>query len=160
MKALIIYISVHHDNTEKVAKVMANTLDAALLEMKQASASMLEQYDLIGFGSGIYFGKHHENLLDFVDKLPMLRNKKAFIFSTSGLRKIRFIHDFDKPLKEKLRQKGFDIIGEFSCRGLDTYRATKLVGGINRGRPNAKDLKQAEDFARSLKNSGGIIPIS
>ena len=154
MKVLIIYISVHHGNTEKVAKAMPNTLDAALLQVKQANASMLEQYDLIGFGSGIYFGKHHESLLDFVDKLPMLRNKRAFIFSTSGLRKIWFIHNFDKPLKERLQRKGFDIIGEFSCRGLDTYKATKLVGGINRGRPNVKDLKQAEDFARSLKNSG------
>jgi flavodoxin len=154
MKALIIYISVHHGNTEKVAKVMANILDAALLEVKQANASMLEQYDLIGFGSGIYFGKHHKSLLDFVDRLPMFKNKKAFIFSTSGLRKIRLVHNFDKPLKERLQRKGFDIIGEFSCRGLDTYRATKLVGGINRGRPDAKDLKQAEDFAKGLKNSG------
>jgi flavodoxin len=154
MKALIIYISVHHGNTERVAKVMANILDADLLEMKQVDASMLEQYDLIGFGSGIYFGKHHKSLLDFVDMLPMLRNKKAFIFSTSGLRKIQFIHNFDKPLKEKLQRKDFDIIGEFSCRGLDTYRATKLVGGVNKGRPNAEDLKQAEDFASGLKNSG------
>jgi len=154
MKALIIYISMHHGNTERVAKVMANILDADLLEMKQVDASMLEQYDLIGFGSGIYFGKHHKSLLDFVDMLPMLRNKKAFIFSTSGLRKIQFIHNFDKPLKEKLQRKGFDIIGEFSCRGLDTYRATKLVGGVNKGRPNAEDLKQAEDFASGLKNSG------
>jgi len=154
MKTLIIYISVHHGNTERVAKVMANILDAALLEVEQADASMLGQYDLIGFGSGIYVGRHHESLLDFVDRLPMLRNKKAFIFSTSGLRKIRFIHNFDKPLEERLQQKGFDIIGEFSCRGLDTYRATKLVGGINKGRPNAKDLQQAEDFARSLKNRG------
>jgi flavodoxin len=154
MKALIIYISVHHGNTERVAKVMANILDADLLQMKQVDASMLEQYDLIGFGSGIYFGKHHKSLLDFVDMLPMLRNKKAFIFSTSGLRKIQFIHNFDKPLKEKLQRKGFDIIGEFSCRGLDTYRATRLVGGVNKGRPNAEDLKQAEDFASGLKNSG------
>jgi flavodoxin len=154
MKTLIIYISVHHGNTERVAKVMANILDADLLPVEQADASMLEQYDLIGFGSGIYFGKHHESLLDFVETLPMVRNKKAFIFSTSGLRKIRFIHNFDKPLKEKLQQKGFDIINEFSCRGLDTYRATKLVGGINKGRPNAQDLKQAEDFARGLKNRG------
>jgi flavodoxin len=154
MKSLIIYISVHHGNTEKIAKAMANTLDATLLEVKQANASMLEQYDLIGFGSGIYFGKHHESLLDFVDKLPVLRNKKAFIFSTSGLRKIWLVHNFDKPLKGKLQRKGFDIIGEFSCRGLDTYRATVLVGGINKGRPNAKDLKQAENFARGLKNSG------
>jgi flavodoxin len=154
MKALIIYISVHHGNTERVAKVMANILDADLLQMKQVDASMLEQYDLIGFGSGIYFGKHHKSLLDFVDMLPMLRNKKAFIFSTSGLRKIQFIHNFDKPLKEKLQRKGFDIIGEFSCRGLDTYRVTRLVGGVNKGRPNAEDLKQAEDFASGLKNSG------
>jgi flavodoxin len=154
MKALIIYISVHHGNTERVAKVMANTLDADLLQLKQTDASMLEQYDLIGFGSGIYFGKHHGSLLDYIDKLPMLRNKKAFIFSTSGLRKIPFVHDFDKPLRKKLQQKGFDIIGEFSCRGLDTYRATKLVGGVNKGRPNADDLRQAEDFARGLKNSG------
>ena len=154
MKALIIYISVHHGNTEKVAKVIANILGADLLQMKQADANMLEQYDLIGFGSGIYFGKHHESLLDFVDKLPVLTNKKAFIFSTSGLRKIPFVHNFDKPLRKKLQRKGFDIIGEFSCRGLDTYRATKLVGGVNKGRPNADDLRQAEDFASGLKNSG------
>ena len=143
MKTLIIYISVHHDNTEKVAKVMANILGADLLQVKQVDAGMLEQYDLIGFGSGIFSGKHHKNLLDFADKLPMLRNKKAFI-----------IHNFDKPLKEKLQLKGFDIIGEFSCRGFDTSWAAMIVGGIHRDRPNAKDLKQAEDFARGLKNGG------
>ena len=85
MKALIIYISVHHGSTERVAKVIANILDADLLQVEQADASMLEQYDLIGFGSGIYFGKHHKILLDFADRVPVLRNKKAFIFSTSGL---------------------------------------------------------------------------
>jgi len=152
MKALIIYTPVHHGNTERVAKVIANVLNADPLKLKQATTSMLEQYDFIGFGSGIHFGKHHRNLLNFVDILPMLRNKKAFIFSTSGLRKIRFLHNFDKPLKAKLRLKGFDMIGEFSCRGLDTYRATKLVGGVNKGRPNTEDLSQAEDFAESLKN--------
>ena len=154
MKTLIVYVSVHHGNTEKVAKVIANILDATLLEVKQANAGMLEQYDLVGFGSGIYFGKHHKSLLDFVDRLSMFKNKKALIFSTSGLGKMTFIHNFDKRLKEKLQRKGFDIIGEFSCRGLDTYRATRVVGGINKGRPNAEDLRQVEDFASGLKNSG------
>jgi flavodoxin len=154
MKALIIYVSVHHGNTEKVARVMANVLDADLLDVKQANVGMLAQYDLVGFGSGIYFGKHHESLLDFADSLPTVRNRRAFIFSTSGLRKIPFVHDFDKPLRRRLQRKGFDIIGEFSCRGLDTYRATRLVGGVNKGRPNAEDLKQAEDFATGLKDSG------
>jgi len=133
---------------------MANALGADLLQVQQADANVLEQYDLIGFGSGIYFGKHHKSLFDFVDRLPAIKNKKAFIFSTSGLRKIPFIHDFDKPLREKLQRKGFDIIGEFSCRGLDTYRATKLVGGINKGRPDARDFEQAQDFARALLNRG------
>ena len=154
MKALIIYVSVHHGNTEKVARTMVSILDADLMQVKQADAVVLEQYDLIGFGSGIYFGKHAESLLDFIDKLPVVENRKAFIFSTSGLRKIPLVHDFDKPLRKKLEQRGFDIIGEFSCRGLDTYRAAGLVGGVNKGRPNANDLKKAEDFARCLENSG------
>ncbi|MFW6105481.1 MAG: flavodoxin family protein, partial [Chloroflexota bacterium] len=141
-------------NTERVAKVIADILDADLLQVKKTNVSMLEQYDLIGFGSGIYFGKHHESLLDFVDNLPVLRNKKAFIFSTSGLRKIPFVHDFDKPLRKKLQRKWFDIIDEFSCRGFDTSWAATIVGGINKGRPDAKDLKRAEDFARGLKNGG------
>ena len=158
MKILMVYISVHHGNTEKVAKATANVLDADLIQVREADATMLEQYDMIGFGSGIYFGKHHESLLDFVDKVPVLRNKKAFTFSTSGLRKIPLVHDFDRPLRKKLQRKGFGIIAEFSCRGLDTYRATSLVGGINRGRADAGDLKTTEDFARILNNAGHSRP--
>jgi flavodoxin len=155
MKALLIYVSVHHGNTEKVARNMANTLGADLVPVKQADATKLGRYDLIGFGSGVYFGKHHASLLDFVDGLPAVSSKKAFIFSTSGLRKIPFVHDFDKSLRERLRGKGFDIVGEFSCRGYDTSRAAMIVGGINRGRPNARDLQRAEGFARRLKDSLG-----
>lgn len=158
MKALIIYVSVHHGNTETVARVMANSLSADLLEVRQANAGMLEQYDLIGFGSGVYFGRHHGSLLDFVDGLSVMKDKKAFIFSTSGLRKMPLFHSFDKPLRKRLQRKGFDTVGEFSCRGLDTYRATKLVGGVNKGRPNAEDLRQAEEFARGLKDPSALCP--
>jgi flavodoxin len=153
MKVLMIYISVHHGNTERIAETMADILDADLVQVKQADAAMLGRYDLIGFGSGVYFGKHHESLLDFVDRLPVVTSKKAFIFSTSGLRKIPFVHNFDRSLKQRLQRKGFDIIAQFSCRGYDTSRAAMIVGGINRGRPNARDLQQAEDFARCLKDS-------
>lgn len=152
MEALIIYTSVHHVSHERVARVIANVLNADLLQSKQAATSMSEHFDLTGFGSAICFGKYRKNLLAFADKLPVIRSKRAFTFSTSGLRKIRFIHNSDKPLKAKLRPKGFDIFGEFSCLGLDTYRAAQLVGGVNRGRPNTEDLSQAEDFAKRLKN--------
>jgi flavodoxin len=151
MKTLIVYISVHHGNTQKIVKAMASVLNADLLRVEQADVNMLAEYDLIGFGSGIYFGRHHRSLLDYVDGLPTLTNRKGFIFSTSGLRRIRIIHDFHKALRERLQRKGFNIVGEFSCRGFDTSRAAKIVGGINRGRPNDKDLRQAEEFARGLK---------
>jgi len=122
------------------------------MRVEQVDVNVLAEYDLIGFGSGIYFGRYHKSLPELVDKLPRLENKKAFIFSTSGLRKIPFIHDFDKPLKEKLLQKGLNVIGEFSCRGFDTYGAAKIIGGLHKGRPNEEDLKQAEHFARGLKD--------
>lgn len=150
MKTLIIYISIHHSNTERVAEAVAEVLNGKLAKPNDVNINELSGYDLIGFGSGIYFGKHYKSLLDFIDRLPNLENKKAFIFSTSGVRKIRFFHDFDKPLKEKLLEKGFDIIGEFSCRGFDTFGPFKLIGGISRGRPNERDLEQARNFARDL----------
>ena len=131
---------------------MANVLGAELMRVAQVDINMLAEYDLIGFGSGIYFGRHHKSLLELVAKLPGVENKEAFIFSTSGLRKMRFIHDFDKPLKEKLKHKGLNIVGEFSCRGFDTSQAAKIIGGLHKGRPTEEDLKQAENFARSLKD--------
>lgn len=130
--------------------MIAVTLGADLLPLQEVEVKMFGQYDLVGLGSGIYFGRHHRTLLRFVGELPALRNKKVFVFATSGLRRLRFVHDFSRPLKKELQNKGFDIVGEFSCRGLDTFGATMIVGGINRGRPDASDLRAAEDFARAL----------
>ncbi len=152
MKVLIVYVSIHHRNTERVARAMADVLNAEMVQVSEASAGLVEEYDVIGFGSGIYFGRHHGSLLGFVDDLPVCKDKKAFVFSTSGLGRIRIIHEFDRPLRQALRRKGFHVIGEFSCRGYDTYGLTRLVGGINKGRPSARDLEQAEHFAAALRD--------
>ena len=117
MKNLIICVSIHHGNTEKIAKAMAEILNAKLAKPNEVTMDELSNYDLIGFGSGIYAGEHHETLLDFADKLFQLQNKKAFIFSTRGILPVRFCH---KSLRKKLLEKKFDVIGEFSCRGLLT----------------------------------------
>ncbi len=147
MKTAIIYKSVHHGNTKKIAKVMADVLEAELLDLKDANSDIIREYDLIGFGSGIYFYKPHKKLRRFIEGLDKVENKKAFVFSTSGAGK----PEFNKWLKEKLADKGFEIMGEFHCKGFDTYGLTKLIGGINKGRPNEEDLKNAENFANGLK---------
>lgn len=150
MRTLIIYVSIHHGNTEKIARVISKILEAELLKPHEVDINTLAKYDLIGFGSGIYWHKHHESLLNLVDRLPDLKGKKAFIFSTSGVSKKWHSSDFHIPLKEKLLDKDFDIIEEFDCRGWDTYGPFKLIGGISKGRPNEKDIKKAENFAKNL----------
>jgi flavodoxin len=148
MKTLLICFSYHHKNTAKIASVFANTLNAEIKIPSEVDQNGLSEYDLVGFGSGIYFGKHHKVLLELVDKLPQVTKRKAFIFSTSG-RPGNMIK-FHKKLKAKLESKGFDIANEFNCVGPDTYGLIKIMGGLNKGHPNASDLKQAEAFAKSL----------
>jgi flavodoxin len=148
MKTLIVYTSVHHQNTEKVAKVMTEELDADYIHTVHVKPETLKAYDLIGFGSGIYFMKHHKTLLQLVDSLPTMTQKRAFVFSTSGDGKIKH----HAALKEKLVSRGFTIVDEFCCKGWDTVGPLKLFGGINKGRPDDKDLAAARAFAQGLKN--------
>jgi flavodoxin len=148
MKSLIVCYSYHHNNTQKVAEAMAKVLDAQVKTPQQTSPEKLQQFDLAGFGSGIYAEKQHESLLELADKLPQVTDKKAFIFSTSfvGVDSHifgRITSKFHIALREKLQSKGYTIVGEFNCRGFNTNGIYKRFGGMNKGRPNIEDLKNA-----------------
>lgn len=146
MKTLIIYESIHHGNTEKIIKIIAEALNADIAKTKDVNINNLNEYDLIGFGSGIYYSKLHKNILDFIDNLEIPFNKKAFVFSTSGQGKIKY----NKLAEEKLKEKSFELVGSFACKGYDTFGPLKLFGGIAKGRPNDSDLEKAKDFAEHL----------
>ena len=165
-KTLIVLFSFHHKNTEKIAQVMAKVLDAQIITPQEVDPEILPDYELVGFGSGIYDDKHHKSLLELADKLPQVFNKNAFLFSTSGLSGEAKTARDHKPLKEKLTNKGYTILDEFNCRGFDTNTSfesgillsivswfVQLIGGINKGRPNDQDLNDAEEFAENLKNT-------
>ena len=146
MNTLIVYVSVSHANTKRIAKVMAEILDATLLEPEEVDVSTLPEYDLIGFGSGIYYNRIYKRLRHFANGLPIFDHKRAFLFATGGRKDISF-----GPMQKLLVKKGFDIVGEFYCRAYDTWFLARLFGLQNKGRPNADDFKQAEEFAKSLK---------
>ena len=80
MRAAIIYMSIHNGNTEKIGEVIAKRLEAKLIKAVEAEVEDLLNYDLLGFGSGIYFGRNHEALFKLLDKFPTVQNKYAFIF--------------------------------------------------------------------------------
>ena len=85
--------------------------------------------------------------------------KKAFIFSTCGVpiavagqgQLDEYSVKCHSSLRKKLQAKGYQIVDEFICAGFNTNSFLKLFGGINKGRPNAEDLKNAEKFAENLK---------
>jgi flavodoxin len=147
MKIAIIYKSIHHGNTKKIAEVMAEALEADLFDLKDVNKDIICEYDLIGFGSGKYFMRPHKKLRKFVEDLDGVEGKNAFVFSTSG---------DGKPmgwLGKKLSKKGFLVLGEFYCRGFDTYALAKIIyrGNLNKGRPDEEDLKNARKFAIGIK---------
>ncbi len=150
MKVLLVVYSYHHHNTEKIAKVFAQVLDAQIQTPHHVKPEELQSYDLIGFGSGIDSEKHYKVLLDLADTLPPVTNQNAFIFSTCAMPEIAKNH---VTLRNILQSKGYRIVGEFNCSGFNTNSFLRFFGGMNKGRPNAEDLKQAEEFAQNLKQS-------
>ncbi|MGH3722972.1 MAG: flavodoxin family protein [Phycisphaerales bacterium] len=146
MKSLIVCVSISNGSTRRVADQMAEVLGAEVAEPEAVDVDTLGQYDLVGFGSGIYFMAAHPRLRRFVRDLPRVDGLAAFTFFTSGLA--------ERPLlgiRRGLASKGIDAVDSFSCRGLDTMGPFKVIGGLNKGRPDDHDLEQAAAFAARLR---------
>jgi flavodoxin len=127
---------------------MAEVLNAKVVKPSEFNIDTVEEYDLIGLGSGIFGGKHHKNLLELARNFPRLE-KSVFIFSTSGKGNIAQ----NQKLSSILAEKGYSNAGEFICKALDTWGPLRFIGGINKGLPNEDALEKARDFARGIAGS-------
>ncbi|MFF1556245.1 flavodoxin family protein [Streptomyces sp. NPDC058279] len=148
MKNVIVCTSVSHGNTRRIADTMAGVLGAKVVTPEEADPAELADAGLVGFGSGVFYGRLHPRLTDFVKALPPRRGR-AFVFATSGLPEPAPA-PFSRPLVRLLVAKGYEVDGTFSCRAFDTWAPFKLVGGINKQRPNGGDLSAARDFAERV----------
>jgi flavodoxin len=151
MKAVIVYDSRQDGNTEKVARAMADELGAMLIRAKDAKPEMLADCRLVGFGSGIMMGKPYGNIMGFVGKLPAANGKNAFIFSCSGSGEMKM----HSTLRNKVAGKGFNILGEFCCKGEFSkikflFFEMKMKDPMNLGKPDADDLKNAREFVKGM----------
>jgi flavodoxin len=156
MKAVIVCASASHGNTKRIADVMGQVLEAVVVDPDQVDTAELAACDLVGFGSGIFSWQFHPRLRQFVRSLPAGERRTAFVFATSGLPEVR-VRPFTRPLVRLLEQKGFEVADTFSCRGYDTWLPFKLVGGINKQRPDAGDLEAARAFAEGLRARTGTV---
>ena len=149
-RPLILCKSVHHGNTAQVAEAMAGVLGAEIVAPEAVPSTSLQGRPLVGFGSGVYYGRMHGDLDAWLEALPDTTEAAtpAFVFSTSGLPWLAwFWHRFVRRL---LARKGFRVLGEFSCGGYDTWGPLRFIGGFNRSRPDECDLERAKTFAAGL----------
>ena len=153
MRTAIVCKSVHHGNTLKVAEAIAEEIGADIFIPEEVDDQTLQQYDLIGFGSGIYYSKHHKSILNLVGGLSSLSEKDIFMFYTSGFDKLPVMGSFESALTEQLEKKEAHVKGLFSCRGFETWGPFRFGGGRNKGHPDASDLAEARAFAKGLSSS-------
>lgn len=147
MKTIIIYASVHHENTKKVVDAIAKENEVEVLDATQVKEKDLSGYDLIGFASGIYYGKFHQSVQNFAS-VNLSENKQVFLICTCG-GSAAF-----KSMEGIVSSRQCKLIGEYSCKGYDTFGPFKIVGGIAKGHPDEKDIADAVRFYRELQVKG------
>lgn len=157
MSALIVCTSVAHGNTRKIAEAMAPVLRADILTPPEVDVAHLSTFDVVGFGSGVFNLAFHRELVRFIESIPEEPRRKAFVFATGGLPEPRF-RPYTRTLASLIEGKGFDVIDTFTCLAFDTWLPFKVVGGIRKGRPNARDLSAAHAFAESLRERVRTTP--
>jgi flavodoxin len=125
---------------------MAASINATLCGIDEIDKYNFDDFDIIGFGSGISFGKHYEELIDAVRGLDV-SNRNIFVFSTCGSGS----KSQNSALIKVLKERGANIIGNFTCKGYDTYGPFKLIGGISKGHPSENDIEMARKFITHLE---------
>lgn len=146
MKTAICYYSRHHGNTRKVLEAMAQEGEVDLIDVTTRQAVRLEDYDYIGFASGIYGFDFQKSVAAFARQyLP--QGKPVFFVYTYGGAK----GNGAKAVAEISKEKHCPVLGEFSCKGYDTFGPFKLIGGIAKGHPNERDLENARKFFQKIQ---------
>jgi flavodoxin len=157
LRSLVVFHSFHHGNTEKVANAIARALRCEAVRADGGRAGDLRDFDLVGFGSGIYGARHHAALLKAVDGAEGLDGKRVFVFSTSGGPSFLTRAFQHNALRAALGRRKARIVSEFTARGFADGGALGALGGLNRGRPDARDLERADLFARETEARAVVL---
>ena len=148
MKTAICYYSRHHGNTRSILETMAQAGDVELIDVTARQTVRLEDYDCVGFASGVYFGRFHDSVLAFARQyLP--EGKPVFFACTYG----GGMGNSVKELEALAAERCCPVLGTFGCKGYDTFGPFKLVGGIAKGHPNGADLDQARRFYQTIQET-------
>ena len=144
-KAVIIYASTHQGNTRKLVSAICRQYGMEAIDAAVRDRADLSRYDLIGFASGIDFGRFYPAVERFLrNNLPP--DKRIFFLYTCA----RVREGFTGTVREAAAEKNALVLGEYGCRGYNTYGPWKLIGGMNKGHPNGEEIAAAAAFVGNL----------
>ena len=146
MSTAIVVYSKHHGNTRKLVYAIKNANDGIkIVDITENRVVDLNAYDVIGIASGIYMGKFNYDLMEYLkEKLP--GGKKVFALFTCG----NMSEKYTKEVKVLAELRSCKWLGEYGCKGFDTFGPFKLVGGIQKGHPTEEEIQGAVDFYSHL----------
>lgn len=146
MKTAICYYSRHHGNTLKVLEAIAAENEVDLIDVTARQTVRLDEYDCIGFASGIYGFEFHKGVVEFARQYLPAGKPVFFVYTYGGAKGTGA-----KAAAEIAKEKGCPVLGEFGCKGYDTFGPFKLVGGIAKGHPDGQDFENARKFYCKIK---------
>ena len=147
-KAILIYASKHHGNTYKLAKAISEKYEIAMIDATKESIVDLQEYEVIGFASGIDFGKFYEEIENFAEANLPIKKEVFFLYTCAMKRK-----GFTNSIKEITLKKDAIILGEYGCKGYNTYGPWQLIGGMNKNHPTEAEIVEVVNFYGGLIKS-------
>ena len=144
-RTAIVYVSKHHGNTYKLVKAISDKYEVAMIDAMKELHVDLQEYDIVGFASGIDFGKFYMEIENFArENLPL--QKEVFFLYTCAMDR----EGFTDSIKEIVLKKDAVILGEYGCRGYKTYGPWKLIGGMNKSHPTENEIQECVNFCEKL----------
>ena len=140
MNVAIAYYSQHHGNTKKLLDAIEEKHAVTLIDVTRKQEYDLRGFDLIGFASGVYYGKLAKQVVSFA-QINLPDGKDIFtIYTFGGAGK-----DVASELMEVADKRHCKSVGSYNCFGFDTFGPFKLVGGIKKGRSTSRGRRFSAD---------------
>ena len=173
LKILVAYFS-NTGNTEKLAKAIQEGItghDVDLSPVKSVDPDLLNSYDLVFLGSGIYAFNASRKLMTLVKKAAQLPSKFAYFYTHEAPQQGAYPDSFNSVTKI-IEKCNCEVLGVFDCCGenlvekaeeqrqafYSTLTPEKKKQAIEdhlnlvKGHPDAEDLENAKNFAKSIIN--------
>lgn len=121
-------------NTKKLAEAISQVVN---VEAKTVDEPLTEDVDILFLGSAVYAAGIDGKIKEFIRNIDV-NVGEVVNFSSAAL-----IESTYGQVKKEVEAKGIKMSeNEFHCRGAFKF--------VHRGRPNEKDLKDVQEFAKGI----------